>query len=249
MATMMMLATSDSGWFGLLFAGFGGLFLLLGLGMAIAQARKIRTYVPTPAIVTSAEVVTKTSGDGNTYTPVVAYEYQTPDGPKQSKKTLPIEYSTSDRRWAERIVARYPTGAAVVAYVHPTDETKVFLVHELSLMPYGFVMFAMVFVCIGTGIALAGMGPANWTDADRLMAVILDWNAVGLACLVHYRFNGGRFSLGPQLTFALYVGLGLIAVIVWDDLRHQPPPAKPSVHVVKHRSRPVHKPTTKGGKP
>jgi hypothetical protein len=51
------------------------------------------------------------------------------------------------------------------------------------------------------------------------------------------------------LVFALYVGLGLIAVIAWDDLRHQPPRAKPSVHVVKHRSWPVHKPTTKGGKP
>jgi hypothetical protein len=203
MATMMMLATSDSGHFGLLFAGFGGMFVLIGAIMAIVQARKMRTYVPTPAVVTSAEVVTKSSGDGSTYAPVVSYEYQTPDGPKQSNKTLPVEMSTSDRRWAERIVARYPVGAAAVAYMHPTDETKVFLVHELSLMPYGFVMFAMVFVCIGTGIALAGMGPANWTDADRLMAVILDWNAVGLACLVHNRFNGGRFSRGPPQTFAL----------------------------------------------
>ena len=82
-------------------------------------------------MVLDAEVISKPgSKGGTTYAPQVTYEYKTPSGPKKSSKTLALEYSSSNRGWAERIVARYPSGSATLAYVDPADYDRVFLVQR-----------------------------------------------------------------------------------------------------------------------
>jgi len=241
---MFILADDNGGLGGLVFAGVGGLFVAIGAGMAIVQARRLKNYLPVPAVVLDTEVTSHSgSKGGRTYGPKVTYEYKTPSGPRKSSKTLALEYSSSNRSWAERIIARYPTGSATLAYIDPGDDDNVFLVHETAFVPYIFILFPMIFFSIGVGGALKGFGPSGWTDADRLLAVAILWHIVGLCCLTHYRRAGGKLTFGPLLAFAVYVGAGLIALGVWDNQRRQPPPPpKPVPQVKRPKSRPPVKP-------
>jgi len=147
-------------WFGLIFAALGGLFTLLGVWTAITQARKLRTYVPAPATITSSEVAIKSDSDGSTYAPKISYVYHAGGQAREGTAALAIEFSTSNRSWAEKIVRRYPPGKMTQAYVDPLHPEKAFLVHELTVMPYGMVMFSMIFVIIGLGIIIGGGGHA-----------------------------------------------------------------------------------------
>jgi len=219
--------------FGWVFAGFGSLFAVGGVAMAISQARKLRTYLPVPATVVSSEVIKKSDNDGGwNYTPRITYVYHTGGQAYESEKAQLFEQSASSSSEADRIVDRFPPGLMTQAFVHPTKHRKSFLIKELSLSPYVLAMFSMVFVCVGVTIAMAGgRNERQWTYADVALIVFVLWNTVGLFSMVHFRWSGGRIGWEPAILFVLYFGVGIFLLMVWHespDLPIPPPSNSPT---------------------
>jgi hypothetical protein len=218
--------------FGLLFAGFSCIFLFTGAFMARRQARRITTFRPVPATVLSAEVGQDNSGDGGpTYFPQIRFSYVASGKTLESTEALPGGKMSSSRRWARRIVDRYPAGLRTEAFVDPGDPGKAFLVPEVAVFPYVFILFPMIHFTVGLGMMLGGGDKPWFTAAQATMICAVVWNLVGAACLFHYRGAGGRMGLGTQILFILYGAAGLILLVVASQLVTQPttPPAQPPV--------------------
>jgi hypothetical protein len=234
--------------FGLIFAGFSCIFLFAGAMMARRQARRIATYRSVPATVISSEVGQDNSGDGGpTYFPKIRFSYTAAGQSLESTDALPGGKLTSSSSWSRKIVDRYPAGLRTEAFVDPDDPKKVFLVPEVSVFPYVFIMFPMIHFTVGLGLMLAGGDPPRFTLAQATLICAIAWNVVGVACLFHYRGAGGRMGLGTQIAFLLYGGVGLIMLVVATNLSNAPAeaPKKPSASVKSPATKPVKKPATR----
>jgi hypothetical protein len=146
--------------FGVVFAGFGLLFMCIGAVMAWRQDNRIAHSVPVPAQVIASRVEehVSTDSDGRTsrsYKPVVEFTYSVDDRPYTSDETTPIGVSAG-RTWAQGVVDAHPPGAEVTAWVDPRRPDRAFLLAVHSFLPYVFIMFPSVFVGVGLGIFLAG---------------------------------------------------------------------------------------------
>jgi Protein of unknown function (DUF3592) len=101
------------------------------------------------ATVVSSDVGTVKGGKGNTYKPVVVYNYTYLGRPYQASAVTPISISAS-RSWAQSIVSKYRSGDVTTAYVDPDQPYSAYLLRQVSLLPLLFVLipvcFALLFI-------------------------------------------------------------------------------------------------------
>ena len=210
--------------FGLIFAGFSGIFLFVGAMLARKQAHRLATYRPVPAEVLSSDVASGTgSKGGTTYSPNIRFSYHIAGRTLEADTPLAMGKMSSSGQWAHKIVARYPAGMKTSAYVDPEDEKKVFLVRDVSFFPYIFILFPMIHFAIGLGLTLGGGDKPVCSEALAVLITALAWNATGAACLFHFRSAGGRMDLGTKIAFMLYGGAGVILLVVASHLAANPP--------------------------
>jgi len=121
-----------------LMAAILAVFVAIGLGLFGVEVRRVMTYEPVTARVLSTDIRTVSGDKGNTYAPVVRYEYSLGGSVYNADHVLPLSMSSS-MRWAEGLRDRFRPGQTVTAYVSPTDPSRAFLIREVSYMPLWFV--------------------------------------------------------------------------------------------------------------
>ena len=127
---------------------------------------------------------------------------------------IPVRRSTiisSGEKWAIGIVNRYKPGTATLAWYNPAKPNEAYLVHEASIFPYIFILFPMIFSCIGLAILFQGRPPVVPTVA---------WNVVGIAVAAHYFGIGGKLDLGAKIAFMIYGLIG--AVLIYATVQMPP---------------------------
>jgi len=125
-------------------AAFLALFFSVGIGMFGLEVYRIATWIPVSATVVSSDVGEVRGNKGNTYKPVVVYNYRYQGNPYQAAAVTPINISAS-RRWAQSIVAKYHTGDVTTAYVNPNNPYYAYLLRQVSIIPLIFVLLPILF--------------------------------------------------------------------------------------------------------
>jgi Protein of unknown function (DUF3592) len=123
-------------------------FILFALLIMGTQVAPVTTWVPAPATVLSTDVAATKNGNGSNYRPIVTYQYTVNGVPYTSQRVSPLTESAS-RKWAQSVVARYPTGAAVTAWYDPKHPSNAIIDRHFSTMPLiiiGVVIVVMMLV-------------------------------------------------------------------------------------------------------
>lgn len=120
-------------------AVFLSMFAALGLGIFSVEVYRVATWRPVTATVISSDVGTVAGNKGNTYKPVVVYNYAYEGAPYTSAVVTPVNISAGED-WAKSIASRYRPGSTTTAYVNPAHPNNAFLLHRVSLMPLLFVL-------------------------------------------------------------------------------------------------------------
>ena len=121
-------------------AAFLSLFVAIGLGMFTLELYRVATWRPVAATVFSSDVATVRGDKGDTYKPVVTYNYSYDGMQYQASSVTPISMSAGED-WARSIASRYRPGSATTAYVNPDHPNNAYLLRRVSLMPLIFVVF------------------------------------------------------------------------------------------------------------
>lgn len=215
--------------FGMCFAGFAGIFMLVGAGLAQSQAGKLASWPPVAATVTGGEVKTNRDSDGDTYAPLVHFTYRV-DGVERTAHTpFPLETSSSGN-WAHEVVARYKPGQQVTAYYNPAAPDEAYLVREADVFPYLFILFPMLHVCAGLAVWWFA-GARNLTPrgkALRLGGITAIWSTVGILAATHYASIGGVFDGLALGAFGAYGGIALCLFLGWSKLARKAVAAGPA---------------------
>ena len=139
--------------FGIGFAAFACIFMVIGGGTAWSQARKLTGWLPIEAQIIGGEVTSRRGKKGGTtYKPVVRFAYRVDGVERNADTPLPIDMSIKDSSWAHDVVRRFPAGSRATAYYNPRAPDEAFLLREVSVSPYLFMLFPMIHVCIGLGV-------------------------------------------------------------------------------------------------
>lgn len=125
-------------------AAFLSIFVAIGLGLFSVQLYRIVTWAPVTATVVSSDVGVVTGNKGNSYKPVVVYNYRYQGSPYQASAVTPISISAS-QSWAREVAGRYRSGDVTTAYVNPANPYNAYLLRQVSLMPLIFVLFPILF--------------------------------------------------------------------------------------------------------
>jgi hypothetical protein len=125
-------------------AMFLSIFVAIGLGLFSLEVYRVLSWVPVSANVISSDVGTVSGSKGNTYKPVVVYNYRYQGNPFQASAVTPISISAG-QKWAQGIADRFQPGQTTTAYVNPSQPNNAFLVRNVSYMPLIFVVFPIFF--------------------------------------------------------------------------------------------------------
>jgi hypothetical protein len=90
------------------------------------------------------DVATVRGDKGDTYKPVVMYNYSYDGMQYQASSVTPISISAGED-WARSIASRYRPGSATTAYVNPDHPNNAYLLRRVSLMPLIFVFIPVLF--------------------------------------------------------------------------------------------------------
>lgn len=136
---------------GLVFVLFSLIFLAVGWALAVSQGKALHSHRAVDARVIDKGIDEKTDGDrGTTYTPWVRYEYVVDGRTYRSNRITPLDISAG-REWAQETIDRFDVGGIATAYYDPADPAQTYLIREASFLPYVFVLFPMIFTCLGLG--------------------------------------------------------------------------------------------------
>jgi hypothetical protein len=124
-------------------AAFLAIFVAIGLGIFSVELYRIAIWHPVAATVVSSDVGVVHNSKGNTYKPVVVYNYRYQGYPFQAAAVTPISISAS-QSWAQSIVAKYRPGDVTTAYVNPSNPYSAYLLRQVSLIPLIFVLIPVL---------------------------------------------------------------------------------------------------------
>jgi len=116
------------------------------------QADARRRFVATPGTVTSARVEVDRDEDGTTYTPVIEYRYSVGGVEYRGDRHSYGMMGSSDRDWAEGVVATYRTPGPITVYYDPDAPAEAVLVLATDLVLYFLILFLQPFVVVGLGL-------------------------------------------------------------------------------------------------
>ncbi len=142
--------------FGLLFAAAGavaGWFIAQDTWLKVLESRD---WPEVACTVLTSEVDRRRGSDSTTYRPAITYRYSWEDREWESSRYRFMDYSSSNRGWAQGVVNRYSPGSVHTARINPADPSEAVLERELgwhvllTFIPLAFV--AVGFVISGAGI-------------------------------------------------------------------------------------------------
>ena len=128
------------------------LFLGVGVTMLAKEQRRLSVYEPVTATVLSTRVEEHSDSDGSTYEPLVVYRYRVQEREYTASRVTPLRESRS-RRWAHRVIARYPIGSTHTAFHDPEDPSEAYLRRSRSVIPWAFIGIPLV----GLVVIVAGI--------------------------------------------------------------------------------------------
>ena len=124
-------------------AAFLSIFVAIGIGLFGLELYRIATWRAVQATVISSNIGTVRGNKGNSYQPVVVYNYTYEGNQYQAANVTPIRISAS-QGWALSIASMYRPGSVTTAYVNPSQPYDAFLYRRPSLMPLVFVLFPVL---------------------------------------------------------------------------------------------------------
>lgn len=142
-------------------AAFLSIFVAVGIGIFSVELYRLATWHPVPATVVSSDVGTVHGSKGNTYKPVVVYNYRYEGRPYQAATVTPIDLSAG-LSWAQSITDKFRPGDITTAYINPDNPYKAYLLRQVSWFPLLFVA-----IPVGCGILF------GWAVRNQRQQVVL----------------------------------------------------------------------------
>lgn len=148
----------------------GLIILIVGIRGAL-EANASTNWQTTTGTVTHSDVVTsKSRRGGPMFGASVVYEFDLEGSRHIGDRVTVANIQTSSRARALRVVERYPVGAEVTVYCHPSDPERSLLEPGLSASAFFMPGFGLVFFLAGTAMLiflpkLLNNPNLNWTTA------------------------------------------------------------------------------------
>lgn len=151
---------------------FFTVFLVAGLGVLgflslgpVFQAFQARSWDQVPCTVLSSQVARSSSGDGDTYSVDIVYEYEIWGQRYQGDRYDFVPGSSSGYEGKAEVVARHPPGSRHTCRVHPEEATRSVFSTDLH-GGYFFGLLGLPFFLVGAGglwwvVAASGGRPAR----------------------------------------------------------------------------------------
>ena len=153
----------------------GGIFFLLGLGLAIfgfVQRKKAKSTESWPTVsgsIISSQLDQKSSTDfdaeytstSTSYTPMVEFSYEIDGRTYRGNRVFPGTSMSYDHGTAKSIVNRYQPGATVSVHYDPADPTQAVLETKSKggnlflILGSVFAVLGMIGCCIGAILVIA----------------------------------------------------------------------------------------------
>ncbi|WP_412553560.1 DUF3592 domain-containing protein [Shimia sp. MIT1388] len=134
---------------------FVTIFMLVGLsgflvsGFATSYERSVKAWPQYPAVVERSEIFTGRSPEGGVrYSADVAYTYEVAGRQYRSLQFGIGSFSTSSRATIREMLAPFPEGAEVMAYVNPDDAGDAVLAPDTDLFFWVGAVIGGVFAAI-----------------------------------------------------------------------------------------------------
>lgn len=115
------------------------------------QHERITTYTPISVQVENSWVNRGGGRKHRTYEPVIEYKFEK-DGTWHRAKGLYPAYSKGRKSWAEGMVAKFPPGTTVPAYINPANPKEAFLIPYYSSVPYVVLLVGGLVTVIAVGV-------------------------------------------------------------------------------------------------
>ena len=158
--------------------GGGIIFFLVGMAFLwfvflspLYQSIGSGSWPQTECKILKSQVQDNSDSDGNSYKPIVEYEY-TVDGIKYFGDSPTFEDISARRKWAISVVAKYTVGETSKCYYDPDDHATSVLDPTFLWTFYAMALFPLIFVAIGLGLIYAAVSnskepkPANSLSGD-----------------------------------------------------------------------------------
>ena len=207
---------------------FGLIFLVAGCGFfwmfflhPFVQTLSAKSWVATPATITSNEMEESTGEDGSTWKPVIHFTYVV-DGTKRQSTTWSFINYSSSRNWAKNICAKYPVGSTQTCFYDPSDPVDAVLDRTIEQSSW-FTLFPLIFVVVGALIMFFAVRKWGSTAANSPGSTM---PVSGVAALVTpsygtdvpWKGKEGPQRLAPATSRMLVVaGTGIFALI-WNGI-------------------------------
>ena len=128
-----------------------GVVLLIPYFRSLAKMRASQAWSTVQGTVVESRVGRSASTDSEgevsySYYPEIRYQYQVMGNEYQGDKISFSPKISSIRSWAERVIAKYPTGANVTIYYQPDNPSNAVLERSVSRV---MLVLGIIFVLIG----------------------------------------------------------------------------------------------------
>ena len=158
----------------------GIIILVMGLGLTtilsrtlLADASDSEGWPTTTGTVVTSEIKTQRSGDGNTYSARVIYDYVVDGTEYTSGKITVADGSSSRSAPATRLVEQYPVGSQVDVYYNPLVPDEAVLQPGAPRVLNWLYWGGIAFVILGVW---TGLYPLQW---ERVTINIITGESVG----------------------------------------------------------------------
>jgi len=145
--------------FAILFGGVASVFIIAGAGLAWKQHDTVQNAQPVLATITGSEVVASTySSKGRRrtrYNAKINYDYTVAGQRHTADDVYPGAMIVSGAS-PHALVGMFPVEKTVEAFYDRRDPKTAFLIKHHDFGPYLFILFPMLHLSIGLGVALAG---------------------------------------------------------------------------------------------
>lgn len=117
-------------------------------------------------VITTSEVITNHSSDGNTYKVNIQFSYQY-DGQHYNGGSYDFsDISSSGRKSKSQIVRQYPVDSQALCYVNPAQPSQAVITNTIPKIAYFTIPFSSIFILIGAGCMAGALGlaPKKWQN-------------------------------------------------------------------------------------
>lgn len=207
--------------FGFVFFAAGSGFSYIILVRPLLGIIHARSWVETPCVIISGQVLSHDSDDGTTYSVDILYEYVVDDKAYRSNRYDFMGGSSSGYQGKRAAVDKYLKLKNTVCYVNPESPNDAVLIRNLTWI-YAIGLLPLIFVAVGLAImmsAFVGMKRRMVRDSGR------DWmpktasnSSRQSGFLRYYRADEDKAILKPQKTPVAMLVMSLVFCGFWNGV-------------------------------